>query len=131
MFLKLQEIINSKRFLLLMICGFLLPFFVLSFWNHPSTDDFNIGILDKSLSFSQIQYFYYFHWSGRYTYGALATWAASGGFLYHHYWIFAALFLTPPAFFIAWITRFFSKAYTASSSGRLLKEEEELFVLLR
>jgi len=93
MFLKLQEIINSKRFLLLMICGFLLPFFVLSFWNHPSTDDFNIGILDKSLSFSQIQSFYYFHWSGRYTYGALATWAASGGFLYHHYWIFAALFL--------------------------------------
>ena len=93
MFLKLQEIINSKRFLLLMICVFLFPFFILSFWNHPSTDDFNIGILDKSLSFSQIQSFYYFHWSGRYAYGVLATWAASGGFLYHHYWIFAAVFL--------------------------------------
>ncbi len=115
MFSRIQETINSNRFLLFMICGFLFPFFLLSAWNHPSLDDFNIGVLNKTLSFSEIQSFYYFNWSGRWAYTVLNTLAATSGFLYHYYWLFASFFL---------ICTFFAFIFTINQVNRFILQEE-------
>src|ERR1700730_14428357 len=86
-------IINSKRFLLFMICLFLFPFFLLSAWNHPSLDDFTLGIVSKTHSFWDIQSHFYLHWSGRYIATLMATIFVTSGILYSYYYLFAALFL--------------------------------------
>ena len=85
--------INSKRFLLFVICVFLLPFFLLSSWNHPSLDDFTLGIFRTENSFWQTQSHFYQHWSGRYVATFIASLSVTDGALYTHYYLFAAIIL--------------------------------------
>ena len=94
MFLKFLQAINSNRFLLIVICIFLIPFFILSAWNHPAPEDFRTRVLSKTLSFSEMQSFFYLNWSGRWAYAALHSLAAKSTFMYHYYWLFASLFFS-------------------------------------
>jgi Family of unknown function (DUF6056) len=85
--------LNNRRFLLFIICIFILPFFLLSAWNHPSLDDFTLGIFRTENSFWQTQSHFYLHWSGRYMATFIASLCVTGGILYTHYYLFAAILL--------------------------------------
>lgn len=63
---KLHNFICSRRALLLCAIGFIVPFFIFSFWNHLSVDDYFIGIKKQKEDFWSVQYFYYTRWHGRY-----------------------------------------------------------------
>lgn len=51
----------------------ILPFFIISFYNHPSADDFCFADNYNSLGYWQTQLHYYNNWTGRYMATALLT----------------------------------------------------------
>lgn len=63
---NLGNTINSRQVLLICAIGFILPFFVFSFWNHLSVDDYFIAVKQQKEGFWSIQYYYYLNWHGRY-----------------------------------------------------------------
>ena len=44
----------------------LLPFMLLTGYNHPQTDDYGFAVRDMKYDFWETQKIYYTHWSGRY-----------------------------------------------------------------
>lgn len=58
--------VNTRRFALLPLIAFIIPFFIFSFWNHLSVDDYFIGVKKQTDGFWHIQYYYYTQWGGRY-----------------------------------------------------------------
>ena len=59
---------NKKGLLLLLsiLILLILPFFILSFYIHPSADDYSFSYLVKAFGRWDYQYFTYANWSGRY-----------------------------------------------------------------
>lgn len=64
---------NSAISYLLAILFLLLPFLVISIYNHPSADDFSYSDFANRLGFWNAQIENYFIWTGRYTATALLT----------------------------------------------------------
>jgi len=60
-----EERIPANIFLFLGIYS-LLPFLILTAYNHPSLDDFGLAIRDRNTDLLSTQIHYYLNWSGRY-----------------------------------------------------------------
>ena len=56
-----------ERGIYLLIFLSLLPFFLASFYTHPSADDFGYAVRGLKLGWLEAQKHYYQNWSGRYT----------------------------------------------------------------
>lgn len=70
--LKMSEK-NSATYYLLAILFLLLPFLIISIYNHPSADDFSYSDFANRLGFWNAQIENYYIWTGRYTATALLT----------------------------------------------------------
>ena len=44
----------------------LLPFLLLTIYNHPAADDFSFAVRDRTLDYFTVMQQYYFNWTGRY-----------------------------------------------------------------
>ncbi|WP_143069818.1 DUF6056 family protein [Hymenobacter actinosclerus] len=64
---QLIRLITAPAAEWLMLCLCLLPFLLISAFNHPTDDDFQAAVLARRYSFWQSIQFYYQHWTGRYT----------------------------------------------------------------
>ena len=64
---------NSATYYFLAILFLLLPFLVISIFNHPSADDFSYSDFVNRLGFWNAQIENYYIWTGRYTATALLT----------------------------------------------------------
>jgi hypothetical protein len=58
--------INEGYVLLFLLVATLLPFFILSLYNHPSADDYSETFTTRQNGFWGFQKLWYFTWSGRY-----------------------------------------------------------------
>jgi hypothetical protein len=56
----------AKGFLPLLLVFTLLPLFILSFYNHPCSDDYGVTITAIRNGFAGAMKYYYLQWSGRY-----------------------------------------------------------------
>lgn len=80
----------------------LLPFLLLTVYNHPQADDFGLAVRDRSHSLWETQVNYYMHWSGRYfaTATAAANPTISGDFERYKLYSFVAVLLLPASIFV-------------------------------
>ncbi len=58
----------------------------LSFYNHPHTDDYNLGVNYATYGFIAYQKFIYLNWGGRYFTNVLGGAFANNNFLFSYYW---------------------------------------------
>lgn len=58
----------------LLLLAALLPFLALSFFNHPTDDDFHGAVMARRFSAWESVQFYYLRWTGRYTSSFLYGW---------------------------------------------------------
>lgn len=60
--------IQNYTYLVLIILGIytLVPFFLLSFYNHPAADDYSFAVRDRQLDYLTVLQQYYLNWTGRY-----------------------------------------------------------------
>lgn len=56
----------SENFLLVFFALMIIPFLILSFYNHPSSDDWLINYVTDAKSFVESQIYFYTNWFGRY-----------------------------------------------------------------
>jgi hypothetical protein len=63
--------VTSSTFILLLGILTIIPFILLSFYNHPSIDDFGVSAKTINLGFWKAQITWYMLWSGRYFANAL------------------------------------------------------------
>lgn len=90
---NLIKILNSPKFAFTCLIGFIIPFFVFSFWNHLSADDYYIGIKKQTENFWPIQYYYYTHWHGRYISIFSTSVLVFSGLLYSKTYLIGTYFL--------------------------------------
>ena len=64
---KLRRLIACPFMEWVMLCACLLPFLLISCFNHPTDDDFHDALLARHLGLWESIQFYYMHWTGRYT----------------------------------------------------------------
>ncbi len=79
-------------FLFVSLITFFTPFIILSFFNHPSADDFILGAKIRDEGFWNYQHHTYFTWSGRYFSNFFASILSANNFLFKYYY-FHCLFL--------------------------------------
>lgn len=85
---------DRKIYLILLLCliTFFTPFIILSFLNHPCTDDYILGARVREEGFLTYQHNAYFNWSGRFFSNFSASIFALNRFVFKHYF-FHPLFL--------------------------------------
>ncbi len=71
---------------------FFIPFIFVSFFNHPSTDDYILGARIREEGFWTYQYNAYFNWSGRFSSNFSGSIFSLNNFVFKHYY-FHSLFL--------------------------------------
>ena len=80
------------------VAVFIIGLIVLSFFNHPSADDYFALLNDKHYGFAGFQHFVYLHWGGRYFSSLIAAVFSSHLFLTSHYYLHTVLLIVLTAF---------------------------------
>ncbi|MBN2745330.1 MAG: hypothetical protein JXR34_01260 [Bacteroidales bacterium] len=65
---------------------FLFPLFLLPFFNYPSTDDFYIPDLIRSMGFWEVQNHVYQNWGARYSFNFISAFGNWNHFVLNHYY---------------------------------------------
>lgn len=84
----------NKFFLLVSLFAFIIPLYILAFYNHPQNDDYNIGYHMHNENFWSYQRLIYNHWSGRYCTFFLHALFAYNNFIFKYYYFHTILLLT-------------------------------------
>ncbi|WP_282134457.1 DUF6056 family protein [Seonamhaeicola maritimus] len=81
--IRVNYLIRSDNFIILMGVLTILPFLAISFFNNPIADDFCYNVKSQDLSYWKSQLFIYNNWNGRYFTTAILTmkYLVYGGFL--------------------------------------------------
>ncbi len=92
---KIETLINRKLWLLFIvsIVVFLLPLLILPFLNFPSTDDFYIPDLMRSMGFWEVQEYVYNNWGARFTFNFLSAFGNFNNFVLENYYLHSLLLI--------------------------------------
>ncbi len=74
---------DTGKGLLILLIVTLLPYFVLSFYNHPNTDDYTFTTCALRKGFFEAQKYWYLNWTGRYFAVAVIS---LNPLVFHSYW---------------------------------------------
>ena len=104
MFQAFINLLNTRRFTLLCLIVFLVPFFVFSFWNHLSYDDYVISLKVKTQGFWPLQIDYYTNWTGRYIFTLSSSVLIISNLLHSKTYLIGVYFLTATAVALFYMT---------------------------
>src|ERR1700733_11422501 len=94
---------KASLYLLLLIL-ILLPFIILSFYNHPCMDDFVVAKMIQEKGFFETQKLMYNHWGGRYFSDILRSFNPFASVGYRVYKLNAIVFLLLLLITTYWLT---------------------------